>query len=331
MSRDAHALNEEFADASPRERFRAALECRALPGHVPHFEMEMFLTMEGFGKVHPCHRAYFQWDQMTPREREFHLEDLADLYIAVAERFHHYAIRINPTFKPLEDKLRLADLIRERTEGKYFQLLEGDATFEIPSGSEMEDVSIRMLEDPESVEADLEGALEKRIKEAGEIHRHGGIDGFTLCSDYCFNAGPFLPMDWFDRFITGRLQRLIREYRQMGFYTIKHTDGNIMPILSRLVDARPHALHSLDPQAGVDLESVARITGGRVALCGNVDSGFLHAGKEEGWQRSARAALSVGRRLPGYVFCTSNCVYTGIPLDRYERMIQLWLRKGTRD
>ena len=35
----------------------------------------------------------------------------------------------------------------------------------------------------------------------------------------------------------------------MGFYVIKHTDGNIMPILDQLVERKPHALHSLDPQA----------------------------------------------------------------------------------
>jgi hypothetical protein len=54
------------------------------------------------------------------------------------------------------------------------------------------------------------------------------------------------------------LARLIQGYRAMGFYTIKHTDGDSMPILDQLVQANPHALHSLDPQAGVDIAEVKR-------------------------------------------------------------------------
>ena len=40
-----------------------ALEGKQPPGLVPHFELFFFLTMETFGKVHPEHRAYGQWDQ----------------------------------------------------------------------------------------------------------------------------------------------------------------------------------------------------------------------------------------------------------------------------
>lgn len=35
----------------------------------------------------------------------------------------------------------------------------------------------------------------------------------------------------FDEFVTPYLKQLITGYREMGFYVIKHTDGNIMPIL----------------------------------------------------------------------------------------------------
>jgi uroporphyrinogen decarboxylase len=39
-----------------------------------------------------------------------------------------------------------------------------------------------------------------------------------------------------------------------------------MPILDQLVAANPHALHSLDPQAGVDIAEVkARCTAARSA------------------------------------------------------------------
>jgi len=30
----------------------------------------------------------------------------------------------------------------------------------------------------------------------------------------------------------------------------------------------------------------------------------------------------------GYVFSTSNCVYTGMPLQRYELMLDIWRKEG---
>ena len=38
--------------------------------------------------------------------------------------------------------------------------------------------------------------------------------------------------------------------------------------------------------------------------------------------------MATGR---GYVFSTSNCAYTGLPLERYEMMIDLWRKYGNYD
>ena len=52
---------------TPKERFVTALEGGQVDGRVPHFELVFFLTMEAFGKVHPSHRDYGQWDQMEDK------------------------------------------------------------------------------------------------------------------------------------------------------------------------------------------------------------------------------------------------------------------------
>ena len=52
----------------------------------------------------------------------------------------------------------------------------------------------------------------------------------------------------------------------MGFYAIKHTDGNILPTLDQLVQTHPHGLHSLDPQAGIDIAEVKRLMVTKSAL-----------------------------------------------------------------
>jgi uroporphyrinogen decarboxylase len=132
----------------------------------------------------------------------------------------------------------------------------------------------------------------------------------------------------FNEFITPYLAKLTQAYRELGFYVIKHTDGNIMPILDQLVQTRPHALHSLDPQAGVDIAEVKKRYGQQICLIGNVNCGLLDTGTDAEVIASAQYALKSGMPGGGYIFSTSNCVYTGMRLSRYELMLDVWRKFG---
>ena len=313
---------------TPRERFIAALERRPITGRVPHFELVFFLTMEAFGLVHPSQRHYAQWDQMSESERRLHREEMAGIYIKTAQRYEHDAIFIHPNPGTLDETKRLIDLIRQRTGDTYFLMMHGDATYAIPDGDHMEAWCAWLYENLYEAKAEADRRVDAQLERAAALRRHGGLDGFALCSDYCFNSGPFLSPRMFGEIITPYLTRLIAGQRELGYYVIKHTDGNIMPILDDLVSARPHALHSIDPQANVDIAEVKRLVGDRVALIGNVNCGLLSTGTDEEVVESARYALRHGMPGGGYVFSTSNCIYTGMPLHRYELMLDVWRREG---
>ena len=313
---------------TPRERFITALERRPLTGRVPHFELGVYLTMELFGKVYPNHRSYHQWLQMEEKERQLHRLDIADVFIRTAERFDHSAILMRPKPDEVDETMRLTDIIRERSGDTYFLMRHGDATFAIPDGAHMAEFSYRIYDDPQSLKDEAQRMVDRALEDARVLARHGGLDGFALCSDYCFNTGPFISPDHFGEFIAPYLKQLVAGYRELGFYVIKHTDGNIMPILDYLLDANPHALHSLDPQAGIDMAEMKRICGDRVCLIGNVNCGLLDTGTDEEVVASAEYALTHGMPGYGYIFSTSNCIYTGMRLARYELMLDVWRRMG---
>jgi len=265
---------------------------------------------------------------MKESERELHLRDMADLYIATAERFEHSAIFLHPNPNTDDCTLRLIDLIREKSADRYFLMMHGDATYEIPSGGKMEAFSYRLADEPEKVMAEASLRVDRALERAERFRDHGGLDGFALCSDYCFNSGPFLSPAQFGEFVTPYLARLTRGYRDAGFHVIKHTDGNIMPIVDQMIQTEPHALHSLDPQGGIDIAEIKRLYGHRVCLIGNVHCGMLDAGTPEQVRESARYALRHGMPDGGYIFSTSNCIYTGMPLSQYEVMLDVWRREG---
>ncbi|RFC47122.1 MAG: uroporphyrinogen decarboxylase [Verrucomicrobia bacterium] len=313
---------------TPRARCIAALERRPLTGRVPHFEMVFFLTMEAFGRLHPSHRNYDQWLQMEEKERELHRRDMADLYIATAERYEHSAIFIHQNPSTDEELQRMVDLIRERTGDRFFLMAHGDATFAIPNGNDMEAFSCQLVEEPEKLKAQTAGWVRAALERAARGRRPGGLDGYALCADYCFNTGPFLSPAQFSEFITPYLTAVTKGYRDLGYYVIKHTDGNIMPIIDQLVQSGPHALHSLDPQGSVDIAEVKRRYGSEVCLIGNVHCGMLDMGTPAQIAEAARYALKHGMPGGGYIFSTSNCIYTGMPLASYEVMLDVWRREG---
>lgn len=312
-----------------RERFIKALKREPIEGHCPTFELVFFLTLESIGMVHPSQHYFSQWDQMSKAEQKLHIDYMADSYIKIAEKYHHSAIFVHPNPDDFDNVVRLLERIREKTGDKYFIMMHGDPTFDIPNGNNIMEFSARMYEDQDGLKAEAAKRLEQKVTFAERLSRHTGLlDGFALCSDYCFNVNSFFPPDVFAEIIAPYLKEVIGDYRELGFYSIKHTDGNIMPILDQIVDCGPDALHSLDPQAGVDLAKVKAMYGDRVALCGNVNCGLLQTGSMEDMVADVHRSLAQGMNGWGYIFCTSNCVYTGLPLERYELMNKIWWEEG---
>ena len=313
-----------------KQRYIKALRHEKISGHVPTFELVFFLTMEKFGKVHPTHRYFGQWNQMSKAEQEAQLADAASVYIETAKAYGHDAIFVHPPRPEFENVKRLLELIREKSGDEYYLTMHGDPTFAMPDGNHMIEFSARLYEDPEGIIAEQQANMKSMLDFAEKINKTGKLlDGFTLCADYCFNTNPFFTPEMFGNLIAPTLAQVIDGYRKMGYYSVKHTDGNIMPIVGQMLDCKPDGLHSLDPQGGVDLKYMKKKYGGKVCLIGNVNCGLLQTGTIEEMAADVRRCLRDGMEGPGgFIFSTSNCVYTGMPLERYELMMDIWRKEG---
>ena len=296
---------------------------------VPHFELEFFLSMEAFGKVHPAHRRFFQWEQMSGKERDLQRKDVAALQVETYRRFGLSGTIVNSAgMWKQEDTRLMLEHIRVISGQEFFLSIHGDATYSLPNGDRMMEFVMNLADRPDEMKDKAQANVDDALNRAQRAKEWGVLDGFCLCSDYCFNNSPFLSPAMFDEFVTPYLKQLIAGYREMGYYVIKHTDGNIMPILDALVDCNPPALHSIDPQGGVDLAEVKRLVGDKVALIGNVNCALLQTGTEEEVVADVRRALRDGMPGGGYIFGTSNCIYTGLALERYELMLDVWRKEG---
>jgi len=311
-----------------KEKFIKALKREPITGHVPHFELVFFLTMEALGKIHPLYRSFYQWGQMSKKEKALQVEDAAATYVAFAKKYNHSAIFIKGPLADFESYAELIKKVREMSEGEYFLLVHGDGTFAIP-GSDMMEFSAGFFEKPAEMHALAKQKIDSACDSIQKLLDAGApLDGIGMCSDYCFNNGPFWSPGMFSEFVAPYLTQQIERYHEMGLYVIKHTDGNIMPILDQLAAAKPDALHSLDPQGQVDLRLVKEKYGKELCLIGNVNCGLLQSGTDEEVTADVLRALRDGMPGYGYIFSTSNCVFPGLPLERYELMHSLWRKHG---
>ncbi len=317
-----------------RELFTRTLKCEPLGGQVPTFELNFFLTLESLGRVCPSHLVFHQWDQMSFSEKKKYIGYIADTYIAFGRKYGYSALFVQSEpwcWQENTDKTRaILTAIREKSGDEFFLMLHGDPTWSIPDGDHMIDFAVQMYEEPQKLKDASASNVEWLYNATLEADPNGDLlDGFALCSDYCFNVNPFFSPDQFAEFVAPYLKEAIDGYRSLGKYSIKHTDGNIMPILDQLAACKPDAIHSLDPQAGVTIPAVRSVVGGDICLIGNVNCGLLQTGTDEEVRadclRSLREGMANGR---GYVFSTSNCVYTGLALERYEMMNSLWRQYG---
>ncbi|MBI1927022.1 hypothetical protein HYR99_22615 [Candidatus Poribacteria bacterium] len=309
---------------TPKQNAITALE-RGIPeGLVPTFELEFQLTQELLGKEYHVGSV---WQNATEKERERMFHENAELFIEVAETLDYNIVM--DTRSPGEAGIiRNAQLIHELVGDKYLLIVHGDATYSIPDGNNMTDFVVRMFEHPDEMKRRADAMVDNAI-ERGKRLIDAGIDGFALCADYCFNTGPFLSPPLFAEFVTPFLARLIAAYREMGAYAIKHTDGNIMPILDQLVSCNPHAIHSIDVQAqDMDLGVIKRLVGDQVCLIGGVQCGLLQTGTEEEIIENAKKALREGMPGGGYIYSTSNVAFKGLPLERYLLILEVRKKYG---
>jgi len=305
-------------EMTPREKMIVALEGGTPPGLPPHFEL-VFKRCEALVGRKRLERA--DLEGVEGPERDGLLRENAKMWADIYEQLD-WALCTGFHGLDLEDQLRSFDYFRDLVGDRIMLAGFADGTYAIPSGKNMTDQIVYFFEQKQEA---LDEQARRIDENLANVRRfvEGGAEVILMCADYCFNDGPFLSPNMFAEYVTPALRRAVEGIQEAGAYAVKHTDGDIMPILDQLVGTGIDGLHSLDPMAGVDIAEVRRLVGPDLCLCGNVNCALVHAGTPEEVRESALYCLEYGGVDQGaYVFCTSNCIFEGVPLENYFAMLQ---------
>jgi uroporphyrinogen decarboxylase len=175
-------------------------------------------------------------------------------------------------------------------------------------------------EEPELVRGLVELSVNTNLELAKEVAQRGADFVFTG-DDYASRERPFVSPKMFREFLAPQLKRVIRGFKELGLPVIKHTDGNILPLLDQIVDAGMDALDPIDPIAGLDIGDFKQRLCGTMALKGNVDCAHtLTNGTEKQVVEETISVLRKAAAGGGLIVSSSNSIHSGVKPGNYLAM-----------
>ncbi len=186
----------------------------------------------------------------------------------------------------------------------------------------MENLLMAIVAEPELVQALVDMSVDINLKMAKEIVARG-VQFVYTGDDVAATRGPLMSPRHFRKLFYPGLCRVMGGFKELGLYVIKHTDGNLWPILDMIVDSGIDCLDPIDPIAGMDLGEVKAKYGGRIALKGNVDCADLMTfGTPEETAEATKAALRAGMPGGGFILSSSNSIHSGIKPENYVALMR---------
>jgi uroporphyrinogen decarboxylase len=157
-----------------------------------------------------------------------------------------------------------------------------------------------------------------------------GLDVVVFGDDYADKNSPLMSPKHFKEFVFPGLKRAVDNAHRAGAYVVKHTDGNIMPILDMIIESGIDAINPLEPAAGMDIARIKHEYGDRVAIIGNIDCGALlcQASADE-VRRVTKETIEVAAPGGGFCLSSSNSIHSSVKPENYYAMVETLRQYGT--
>ncbi|MCP4643051.1 MAG: hypothetical protein GY851_21575 [bacterium] len=174
----------------------------------------------------------------------------------------------------------------------------------------MEDLMVRMYEDPNSVDALLghivdyyAGSSERIFAAAADV-----IDIFFFGNDFGTQTGPIVGEAMFHRFLFPHLKRLASLGRDHGLKVMMHCCGGVAELIPMFIEAGIDAIHAVQPSCrGMELDELKQAFGDEMVFNGAIDSHHvLIEGTSDSVRRTTCEVLDTMKPGGGYIAGASH-------------------------
>jgi uroporphyrinogen decarboxylase len=187
---------------------------------------------------------------------------------------------------------------------------------------DIDNILLNFLAEPEMVEIVMDKVLECNMEVVRRAIR-AGAEVIVLGDDYASNHGPMMSPAVFRQFILPRLKRMIDMIHEEKALCVKHSDGNLYPLLEMIASAGPDGLNPVEPVAGMDLQTTKRLVGDRMCLVGNIDCAhLLPYGTSDQVRAAVRQAIADAAPGGAYILSSSNSIHSSCNAANVVAMVQ---------
>lgn len=148
-----------------------------------------------------------------------------------------------------------------------------------------------------------------------------GVDIVFLTDDYADCHSPLMSLSQFRKFELPNIRKIVAMVEKRGVHVLKHTDGNIYPILDDMIESGIRGIHPIEPGT-MDLKVIKAQYGTRLCIIGNVDCRFvLPFGSEEEVKRDVRRCIDAAAQNGGYILSSSNSLHANCKVENIYTMV----------
>ena len=223
------------------------------------------------------------------------------------------------------DKYRYSELIQtvRRFKGKKAIIFKINDVLSVPRYLRgTENFFMDIADDPNFTKQLVDLSVQYNIQLAKNA-ANLGADIVLSSDDYCDNSGPFISPDSFKKYFYPGFKEVVKSAKDFGLYFIKHTDGNILPIMDLIIDAGCHGFDTVDIAAGMSLSHFKKNFGNKICLFGNVDVGrILQDGTTEEVVNDVLRSLKEGAENGGYIIKSSSDIHSEVKPENFIKMME---------
>jgi len=162
-----------------------------------------------------------------------------------------------------------------------------------------------------------------------DLLAEAGLDVLVIEDDIAMDKGPMISLEHFKEYVNHYNRQIVARAHQKGLKVVRHSDGNLWPLLDVLLETGYDGINPLEPQAGMEMKKVKAYCGDKICLLGNIDCvDLLPKGTTEQVEQAVIQTIKDGAAGGGLVICSSNSLHQGVNPENCITMFEAARKHG---
>lgn len=161
-----------------------------------------------------------------------------------------------------------------------------------------------------------------------EIAHKIGIDVIILNGDLAGELNTIISPEHYREYLKPYHNILVEYTHKKGMKIVKHSDGDVWPILDDFIEVGFDGLHPIQPQC-MDIEEVKKYLSGRLCILGNIDCRtLLPKGSENDVKEEVIKTIKEAAKGGGYIISSSNSIHPECKPENYIALVEATHKYG---